>query len=156
MGKTFQHIPAIQQPDQTACWSTTMSWWSKAVPWIKNYEEIDILGMYHHLTGADGGIRFPTGFKTMLEDARWGLKVKSVKGPNEALSVLKKGLEKGPVVCGYFDRMVGGYHAVSLYNYEKKLGSVWAMDPNGGTHVIRDFYYLFGSLTKEVMMGCIR
>jgi hypothetical protein len=156
MGRSYQHIPAIQQPDQTACWSTTMAWWSKAVPWIKNYEEIDILGMYHHLTGSDGGLKFPTGFKSMLEDVRWGLKVKAVKGPQDALTVLRKALVKGPVICGYFDRTVGGYHAVAVHSYEKDLGSVWAMDPNGGKHVLRDYYYVFGSMTQQVLMGCIR
>lgn len=158
MGSKYKKIPAIQQPDTTSCWSTSMEWWTKAVPSIKNYREIDILGMYHHLTGADGGLNFPSGFKLMLQDSRWKMNVTSVTGSLSTCDELEKGLKKGPVVCGYWDRRVGGYHAVVVYDYvsSMKVGNeVSYMDPNGARHATCEAFVLFGG-GRENVLGSLK
>lgn len=146
MGKSYHHIKAIQQPDRTACWSTTMSWWTKAVASVPNQREVDVMGMYQHLTGDDGGIKFPSGFKTMLEDTKWGMTIGQTSSWFFYSNEIPGFLKYGPIVCGYWDYEVGGYHAVALYNYNHKQMTIWAMDPNGGKHINRELshYYSIG------------
>lgn len=152
MSKSYHYVPAMQQPDRTSCWSTTMSWWTKAIPAVKNHSEIEILGMYHHLTGDDGGLKFPDGFKTMLEDPKWGMTTDRISAIPMNRELCEKAFKKGPIVCGYWDINVNGYHAIALYNY--KDFEIWAMDPNGGSHVKRGMdYYVLGSLKHKGIFG---
>lgn len=142
MGTSYKHIKAMQQPDTTSCWSTTMSWWTHAIPTIKNYSELEILDMYNNLTGSDGGLHL-WGFEMMLKDTIWGMTVRTIKDMTTIGATVKEGMKKGPVVCGYFDPSVGGRHAVALYDADKNGPNIWAMDPNGGQHVKRTMSYFF-------------
>ena len=151
MGYRYAHIKPVAQDDLNGCWSASMSWWTKAMHTIENWTDDEIMVEYSHLTAANGGLRFPSGFRTMLEDSKWRMTVKSVAGPVETVKYVKAGLKKGPVMCGYWENAVGGYHAVALYNLNK--GTIWAMDPNGGKHVARDYYHIFGSLQNPVILG---
>lgn len=153
MAIKYWEIPAMTQPDQTSCWSTSMAWWTYAVKKVPNYREIDILGMYHHLTGSDGGLKFPNGFKSMLSDSLWGMTVDD--GLMFGKDYLDKINAKSPVICGYWDSTVSGNHAVALHSFNKYQGTVWAMDPRLGKHIRREFSYystgIFGM--KSVVFG---
>ncbi len=142
MGKSFAHIKAMAQPDQTACWSTSMAWWTRAVCRVKDYSELDILGMFSHLAGSDGGLKFTDGYKRMLSDPLWGMTVEDVSMGVQMRDLANTVFKASPVMCGYWETAVGGYHSVALYNY-KVFDGVWAMDPNGGVHVFRSFDYYF-------------
>jgi len=154
MGKSYHYIPAMQQPDPTACWSTTMSWWTKAVPAVKNHTELEIMGMYQHLAGGDDGLKFPDGFKTMLEDKPWGMVTDRLSGLFMDNDLYNAAFKKGPAVAGFWDISVGGYHAVALYNPDIKNKEVWVMDPNGATHTNRDMFdFVLGNLSKPGVIG---
>ena len=78
--------------------------------------------------------------------------VKTVSDMVTIVDILKKGLKTGPVVCGYWDPGVSGYHAVALHNLNKT--EVWAMDPNGGSHVKRTTsYFLERCFAKNIVFG---
>lgn len=149
MGKSYAHIKALAQPDQTACWSTSLAWWTHSLPKVKDYTEVDIMGMYNHLTGSDGGLRFPDGYTTMLKDPAWGMIVEEGGMGTQFRDLSKTFFKRSPVMCGYVDYTVGGYHSVALYNFKWGDG-VWAMDPNGGTHVYRSFDYYFYPMKRTI------
>ncbi len=149
MGKSYAHVKAIAQPDRTACWSTSLAWWTKSLPKVKDYREVDIMGMYNHLTGSDGGLRFPDGYKSMLKDPIWGMTVEESTMGTPMRDLSDTFFKNSPVMCGYWDYNLGGYHSVALYNFKWGDG-VWAMDPNGGTHVYRSFDYYFYPMKKTI------
>lgn len=151
MGRSYAHVKAICQDDLNGCWSASMAWWTRAMFSVENWTDDEIMVEYSHLTAANGGLKFPSGFRTMLEDSKWRMTVKSVAGPVETVKYVKAGLKKGPVMCGYWEPSVGGCHAVALYNLDK--GKIWAMDPNGGKHICRDYYHIFGRLEYPAILG---
>ena len=151
MVKSYRHVKAIAQDDRNGCWSASMAWWTRAMHSVANWTDDEIMVEFSDYMGKNGGLAFPSGFRKMLEDPRWRMTVKHVAGPVETVKYVKAGLEKGPIMCGYFENAVGGYHAVALYGLDN--GSIWAMDPNGGKHILRDYYHIFGSLQNPVILG---
>lgn len=153
MAKNYWEVRPMKQPDQTACWSTSMAWWTHAVSKVPNLREIDIIGLFNHLTGSDGGLRFPNGFKQMLQDSTWGMTVEEFRGMKSKKD-WQKACAKSPVMCGYWDTGVGGYHAVALHSYNIHSEKVFAMDPNLGTHIRRDLSYYTSNVTStKVILG---
>lgn len=143
--KTYKHIKAIAQDDRNGCWSASMAWWTKAVPTIENYTDDEVKVEFSHLMGEDGGLRFPEGFRQMLADPRWGMTVNVTTSTPEAKDSIKLGLEKAPVMLGFWDLMVGGHHAVVVHDYHSSMQSgiyMMMMDPNGGSH--RKYDLMFG------------
>jgi hypothetical protein len=114
-----------------------MAWWTQAVPRVENYTDEEILVEYSHLRGSNGGLTFPDGFRQMLSDLKWGMSVSSFFNWDNTINAVKVGLKKGPVVMGFWDKRVGGHHAVVVHDYisSMKTGTLMTfMDPNGGSH----------------------
>jgi hypothetical protein len=163
MAKSYKHIKPICQETLNGCWSASMAWWTKAMPSIPNWSDDEIKVEYSHLRGANGGLTFPTGFKQMLSDPKWGMTVGIVTSSSKALDQIEAGLKKGPVMLGFWDLSVGGHHAVvvhdlyrfSLYDDHRKglkNTNVTIMDPNGGVHEKRDFMWNWGQ-GKDIIVG---
>ena len=137
MAKSYKHIKPIAQVTLNGCWSASLAWWTKALPGIPNYTDSEIMVEYSHLRGANGGLTFPTGFRQMLADPRWGLTVDVTTSVFASLDIVREGLKKAPVMFGFWDKRVGGHHAVVVHDYVStiKTGNVLTfMDPNGGIH----------------------
>lgn len=138
MGKSYKHIKPIAQDDKHGCWSASMAWWTKATPTVPNYTDDEIVVEYSHLRGPDGGLRFPEGFKQMLSDVKWGLTVETTESSFGAFDLISTGLKKAPVMMGFWDLRVGGYHAVVVHDYHSSMkegNRLTFMDPNGGVHM---------------------
>ena len=137
MAKSYRHIKPICQDDLNGCWSASMAWWTKAVPTVSNYTDDEILVEYSHLRGKNGGLKFPDGFRQMLSDPKWGMAVSSFFSWDNTVMTIQEGLKKGPVMLGFWDRRVGGHHAVVVHDYQSSLRTgtkITFMDPNGGVH----------------------
>jgi hypothetical protein len=148
MGKSYAHFKPIAQDDKYGCWSASMAWWTKAVPTVDNYTDDEIKVEFGHLMGADGGLRFPEGFRQMLADPKWGLSVQETMYSYDAVNAIKTGLEKAPVMLGFWDFAVGGHHAVVVHDYHasmQKGNYLMMMDPNGGEH---RRYNLLGGISR--------
>lgn len=146
--KSYKHIKPIAQDDKHGCWSASMAWWTRAVPTIENYTDAEIMVEYEHLMGADKGLRFPEGFRQMLADPKWGLTVDVTMSSYDAVNAIKTGLEKAPVMLGFWDFSVGGQHAVVVHEYHSSMkeGSyLTMMDPDGGLH---RRYNLLGGISR--------
>jgi hypothetical protein len=158
MGKSYKHIKPIAQDDTNGCWSASMAWWTKAVSTVPNYTDDEILVEYSHLRGANGGLTFPTGFRQMLSDPKWGMTVEVTTSRYSAMESVKAGLKKAPVMLGFFDGRVGGHHAVVVHDYSSHIttGSIiTVMDPNGGHHVTHHHIWSIGSC-HAIIVGYLK
>lgn len=158
MAKSYRHIKPVAQTTLNGCWSASMAWWTKAVTSVPNFSDEEIMVEYSHLRGANGGLTFPTGFRQMLSDPKWGLTVNVTTSVFQAYDAIRTGLQKAPVMLGFFDQMVGGHHAVVVHDYrsDMKTGTqITIMDPNGGQHVTREFLWGLGS-GQAIIVGYLK
>ncbi len=112
----FKHLstpPISQGDDPNGCWAASLSWWLKAV---RNYEYSygDILIMYNNWTnkteGDNYGALTETGLFRLFNDPKWHLSYTSMKNDQLSASKLDKFLVKSPVLVGYFEPKVQGFH----------------------------------------------
>jgi hypothetical protein len=158
MAKTYKHIKPIAQKTLNGCWSASMAWWTKAVSTIPNYTDAEIMVEYSHLRGSNGGLTFPTGFRQMLADPKWGMTVEVTTSAYTAMESVRAGLKKAPVMLGFFSNLVGGHHAVVVHAYSSHITTgnlVTIMDPNGGNHVTHQHLWGIGS-GNSIIVGYIK
>jgi hypothetical protein len=132
----YFHVSPLKQPDRTACWSTTLSWWTQAVKKVTDATELSIMGDFQSMCNTDGTLTFPLGFKSLLQDKRWNMKVAEYKLQDIEYSTLKTMEKNGPVVLGYWSSALGSYHAVAAFGFKKhSIYGYYVMDPWYGKFV---------------------
>lgn len=105
--------PITQGDDPNGCWAASLCWWLKAVRNL-DYEYWEILVMYdqwtHKTDDANFGALTETGLFKLFNDPKWHLMYKTMKNDKLSASELNSMLARGPVLVGYYEPKVNGYH----------------------------------------------
>lgn len=90
-----------------------MSWWLKAVR-NHEYDYAEILVMYdqwtHHTDDANYGALTEKGLFKLFNDPKWHLMYTTMKNDKLSASDLDTMLDRSPVLVGYYEPEVNGYH----------------------------------------------
>lgn len=113
---SFKHLttpPVSQGGDPNGCWAASLSWWLKAVRGYE-YSYEDICFMYDdwtHQTEDDGfGALTEKGLYLLFNDPKWHLVYETMKNSQLNASKLDKFLARSPVLVGYYEPKVQGFH----------------------------------------------
>lgn len=105
--------PISQGEDPNGCWAASMSWWLKAVR-NYHYDFGELIGMYDEWTykTKDGnyGALTEKGLYRLFNDPKWHLMNKTMKNDKLNASNLGEMLDRSPVLVGYYEPEVNGYH----------------------------------------------
>jgi hypothetical protein len=128
----------VAQFDQTACWAASLDWWLKCMqpartP-ISQYDIINAFNAYwnHDEDSSEYGTVSAENLVRIVADDRFGLAY-TVKSQFDVPFIRNK-LTRGPVLLGYYEPDVSGFHAVVIHTAHpgSANGDVSIMDPNGG------------------------
>jgi hypothetical protein len=139
--------PVPQGDDPNGCWAASMSWWVKAV---RNYEYdfVDMLVMYdewtHKTDDANFGALTEKGLYKLFNDPKWHLVHTTIKNDKLNASTLNTMLERSPVLVGYYEPAVNGYHMnviVASAGIDGLATMLTVMDPAFDTFQFRSLAY---------------
>jgi hypothetical protein len=112
----FKHLstpPVSQGSDPNGCWAASLSWWLEAVRGYK-YSFDDIIFMYEEWTHLEEDSNFGAltekGLFKLFNDQKWHLMHKNMKNSQLNASKINGFLAKSPVLVGYYEPSVKGFH----------------------------------------------
>ncbi|QQS41931.1 MAG: hypothetical protein IPM63_03015 [Acidobacteriota bacterium] len=139
--------PVTQGDDPNGCWAASLKWWLKAARNYE-YEYWEILMMYDQWTykGEDEnyGALSEKGLFKLFNDPRWHLMYTTMKNDKLNASEIGTMLERSPVLVGYYEPKVNGYHMnviVASAGIEGLATILTVMDPAFEAYQFRSLSY---------------
>ena len=138
------HYPhAVAQFDQTACWAAGLEWWLRCMRESRTVRnQLNLINQFvafwnHDQDDPEYGTVDGPGLGHIMDDAtiRMDYRVK-VSGSWDGSLVSEK-LAVSPVLIGYNETEVGGFHVNIIHSLNSATADVNVMDPNGGRYRTR-------------------
>ena len=148
------HYPhAVAQFDATACWAAGLEWWIRCMSAshsIRNQLDlVNIFVQYWDSTNPDTNPQYGTitgeGLGHVMDDSRIRMDyVVRANGTWDGAFIETK-LAISPVLIGYNEVAVGGFHVNIIHSLNGAAPDVNVMDPNGGRYRTRSHSNFTGS-----------
>jgi hypothetical protein len=127
----------VAQFDPTACWAASLEWWLRSMqPARTVVSQLDLINVFSAYWNQEDGPEYGTvsaeNLVQIVGNERFGMTY-TVKRQFDK-GFVKDKLTRSPVLLGYYEPEVSGFHAVIIHslNQNGANGDVNIMDPNGG------------------------
>jgi len=141
MPTDFTTISAVAQFDETSCWAAALEWWARASRRVV-IDQLTLISKYEQYWDSSGdpdtnpnyGTVSRDGLMSIMSEPVWRMRCEEIQGV-----ALNQRYVNGklPCILAYFEREMGGYHAVVACEASETV--LKCMDPAWGG--FRNFRY---------------
>ena len=134
---------AVAQFDQTACWAAGLEWWLRCMRLSRTVRgQLDLINQFvafwnHDENSSEYGTVTGENLGHIMDDSTIRMDY-TVKGfGNWDTPLITQKLAISPVLIGYNESEVNGFHVNIIHSLNSDVADVNVMDPNGGRYRTR-------------------